>query len=143
MKIPWCYGLAGETVTPREFILINNTFMKTFDWHGEKLILEHLSYQDGSLAVRASSEMTFEDAEGNLNAVPGAYEPFATLTVNLDCYTGMKTQDDTHAYLDENNNGNWDVVGFLKKYDLATPTDVVVTSDYCRYRLYKWNTEKF
>ena len=117
--------------------------MKTFDWHGENLILEQLSYHDGSLAVRASSQMTFEDAEGNLNAAPGAYEPFATLTVNLDCYTGMKTQDLTHAYLDENNNGNWDVVGFLKKYDLATPTDVVVTSGYCRYRLYKWNTEKF
>jgi hypothetical protein len=68
-------------------------------------------------------------------------EPLATLTVNLDPYTGFGAQSDTEAYVDTNNYP-W-AAAFLKENGLATETGEKAQSGFCLYPLYRWNTAAF
>ena len=65
----------------------------------------------------------------------------ATLTVNLDPYTGFGVQSDTEAYVDTNN-CPW-APAFLEKNGLATATGERARSGFCIFPLYRWNTAAF
>lgn len=68
-------------------------------------------------------------------------EPLATLTVNLDPYTGFGAQDHESAFLDTNN-CPW-AAAFLKENNLATETGEKARSGYCIFPLWRWNTAAF
>lgn len=98
----------------------------------EDVICVPRSYSGGGLAIEMISVE---------RGIPT--ETFAILTVNLDCYTGMKTQSGTRAYVDINNNGRWNCTEFIRKYGLGRPTGRLAQSGFCTYPLYEFNTDKF
>ena len=98
----------------------------------EDVICVPRKYQGGELAIEMISL-----ADG----IP--VESFAVLTVNLDCYTGAKTQSDTRAYVDTNNNDHWGCRDFIMKYGLGKPTGQLTLSGFCIYPLYEFNLNKF
>ncbi len=67
-------------------------------------------------------------------------EPFATLTVNLDGYTGAGLQSDTRAFVDTNN-CPW-AEAFLRDNGIARPTGIVMQSGYSKYPLYEFDLSK-
>lgn len=90
------------------------------------VILTEEEYTRGGLAIEM---ITVE------NGVPE--EPFTRLTV---CLLPLDTKDKA-AFVDTNNNP-W-AKKFLKENGLATDTGKSMSSGYCTYPLYKFNTEKF
>lgn len=98
----------------------------------EDVICVPLSYMGGELAIVLMSLR---------QGVP--CEEYAVLTVNLDCYTGARTQSGTRAYVDVNNNDHWGCRQFIEKHGLGTPTGQIARSGYCTYPLYEFDTAKF
>lgn len=103
-----------------------------------EVILVPLFYGNGTLAIRLLALETRSDEEG-------FYEPlipWATLTVNLDPYTGLNEQSDTLAYVDVNNNGP-EVLEIIEENGLGTATGRYARSGFCMYPLYQFNKEAF
>ena len=67
----------------------------------------------------------------------GYMEPWSTLTVNLS----VKLPPDC-AYIDTNNNGD-EVIDWIIKNKLGTPTGEVRRSGYCVYPMVKFDLNKF
>lgn len=65
---------------------------------------------------------------------------FATLTVNLDGYTGAGLQSDTRTFVDTNN-CPW-AEKFLRENGIAKPTGIVMQSGFCSYPLYEFDLSK-
>ena len=77
-------------------------------------------------------------------SVKGTYhESYAVLTVNLDCYSGRRTQSGTRAYVDTNNNEHWGCLDFIKNNNLGKPLGIQTQSGFCVYPLYEFNVNEF
>jgi hypothetical protein len=107
--------------------------MKTYaynsPWGEENVYLEKCSYNNATLAVQMYSDSD------------GSWEPYAVITVNLDCHTNRRTQSDTRAYLDTNNCPG--IAEFLEKNGIAKFAGQFAQSGYCTYPLYEFDLNKF
>ncbi len=109
----------------------HRVFTVKFDYGEENLILTEERYcEPETLAVQAWC------VENGI-----VTEPFATLTVNLDGWTGLGLQSESKAYLDSNN-CPW-AVAFLTDNDLIRYAGTLTPSGFCIFPLYEWDTKKF
>ncbi|MGN0415257.1 MAG: DUF4313 domain-containing protein [Agathobacter sp.] len=79
------------------------------------MMLKICSYQEGNLAICM------------LTWVDGSWEPWNTLTVNLD---GIREKN--CAFIDTNNNGE-EILAWIIRNGFAVPTGVWAQSGFCRY----------
>lgn len=87
-------------------------------------------YKDGTLAITLV-EYLGEDYP----------EPYMNLTVNLDGWTGRKTQSDTRAYVNINDYG-FGVLRFIRETGIGKPTGITCASGFLQYPLYEFDLEK-
>ena len=100
-------------------------FNVTTDYCKDRVICVPLQYGNKTLAIRLLC------VEGNQVTAP-----FATLTVNL-CQPSY--QNDTDAFVDTNNNPFAEE--FIEKNKIGMSLDLVGSSGYCLYPLYRFNLE--
>jgi len=119
--------------------------MKTVNYKGKQHKVFTIKTNFGSFEAILSAEFYREPETLAVEAlcVEGGRvtESLATLTVNLDPYTGYGAQSDTEAYVDTNN-CPW-ATAFLKENSLAVPAGESARSGWCIYPLYRWNTAAF